>query len=486
MHEFLVSVVAFIVLVGVMVVVHEFGHFAVAKLCGVRVESFSVGFGPKLIGVTYGETEYKICALPLGGYVKMTGETPDQISGSTPGTPVMQQLAEKIPGGKQDEEEAADAGVRQQPASDDPGSFLNHPRWQRMLIGVAGPVANFILAFALMFLYYGWINEVPKHEVKTTTVEWVVPGSPAAQAGIQSDDIVTHFDTTEHPDWDQVNQRAALNQGQTVPVTVDRGGQKLELSLRLPPLVNGEDFDISDAGMIPEYVPGPIKVQQVQPGWPAAQAGLKDGDAIQSVDGHPFHTVQALLSYMQSGQGKPVSLVVVRNGVVLPPIVAHPAKLDANGYKLGFVPVPPPFGPSPLPLRAAVRKSALFCKDNSFLIVEVLGRIFTRKLSVSQMSGPVGIARMAGDAAETKGWMPKLGLASAISLNLGIINLLPFPILDGGLILLLLIESVIRRDIEINVKERIYQAAFVLIVVFFAFTVFNDVSRLPFFTHLKP
>jgi regulator of sigma E protease len=488
MHEFLVSVVAFIVLVGVMVVVHEFGHFAVAKLCGVRVESFSVGFGPRLVGFTYGETEYKICVLPLGGYVKMTGETPDQISGSsqgTPGTPVMQQLAEKIPGVKP-EEDAPETGGRPQPTSDDPGSFLNHPRWQRMLIGVAGPVANFMLAFALMFFYYGWINEVPKHEVKTTTVEWVVPGSPAAQAGIQSGDVITHFDSADHPDWDQVNQRAALNQGQSVPLTVDRGGQKVDFTLRLPPLVNGQDFDISDAGTIPEYVPGPIKVQQVQPGWPAAQAGLQAGDAIQSVDGHEFHTVQALLAYMQAGEGKPVSLIVVRNGAALPPIVAHPAKLDSNGYKLGFVPVPPPFGPSPLPLNAAMRKSAHFCRENSSLIIEVLGRIFTRKLSVSQMSGPVGIARMAGDAAETKGWLPKLGLASAISLNLGIINLLPFPILDGGLILLLLIESVIRRDIEINVKERIYQAAFVLIVAFFAFTVFNDVSRLPFFTHLKP
>jgi regulator of sigma E protease len=485
MHEFLVSVVAFVVLVGLMVVVHEFGHFAVAKLCGVRVESFSVGFGPRLVGFTYGETEYKICLLPLGGYVKMTGETPDQISGSTPGKPVMQQLAEKIPGVKPEEDGPAPV-TRLAPTSNDPGSFLNHPRWQRMLIGVAGPIANFILAFALMFAYYFWINEVPRHEVSTTTVEWVVPGSAAAQAGIESGDIVTHFDSTNNPDWDQVNQRAALNAGQTVPVTVNRGGQQFELSLHLPPLVNGQDFDISDVGTIPEYVPGPIKVQQVQPGWPAAQAGLKDGDAIQSVDGHAFHTVQALLSYMQSGEGKPVSLVVLRNGVVLPPIVAHPAKLDSNGYKLGFVPVPPPFGPSPLPLQPAAKKSLLFCKDNSSLIVEVLGRIFTRKLSVSQMSGPVGIARMAGDAAETKGWLPKLGLASAISLNLGIINLLPFPILDGGLILLLIIESVIRRDIEINVKERIYQAAFVLIVAFFAFTVFNDVSHLPFFTHLKP
>ena len=116
----------------------------------------------------------------------------------------------------------------------------------------------------------------------------------------------------------------------------------------------------------------------------------------------------------------------------------------------------------------------------------MLQRIFTHKIAVSQLAGPVGIARMAGDAAEMKGWLPKFGLAGEISLNLGILNLLPFPILDGGLILLLLIESVIRRDISINVKERIYQAAFVVLVAFFAFVIFNDVTKLPIFTHLKP
>jgi regulator of sigma E protease len=177
---------------------------------------------------------------------------------------------------------------------------------------------------------------------------------------------------------------------------------------------------------------------------------------------------------------------VLRNGARLSPIVAVPAKMDSNGWKLGFVPTPIPFGESPLPMRAAVAKSGKFCVENSTLIVEVLGRIFTHKVSVSQLSGPVGIARMAGDAAEMKGWLPKLGLASAISLNLGIINLLPFPILDGGSILLLIIESVIRRDIEVNIKERIYQAAFVVIIAFFAFVIFNDVTKLPIFTHLKP
>jgi regulator of sigma E protease len=137
-------------------------------------------------------------------------------------------------------------------------------------------------------------------------------------------------------------------------------------------------------------------------------------------------------------------------------------------------------------LRRATLQAKNFCLTNSTDIVEVLGRLFTHQVHVSQLSGPIGIARMAGQAAETKGWFPKFYTAAAISLNLGILNLMPFPILDGGLILLLMIEGILRHDISLNVKERIYQAAFVVLVVFFAFVIFNDVTKLPIFTHVKP
>src|SRR5208283_766950 len=158
MHEFLVSTAAFVVLVGVMVIVHEFGHFAVAKLCGVRVEAFSFGFGPRLFGFKYGGTDYKVCLLPLGGFVKMTGENPT--------------------------EESADE------IASDPGALTSKPRWQRMLIGLAGPTVNLLLTLFLMFVYYAFINEVPSLTVKDTVVEWVTPGSAAAEAGIQAGDLV--------------------------------------------------------------------------------------------------------------------------------------------------------------------------------------------------------------------------------------------------------------------------------------------------------
>jgi regulator of sigma E protease len=146
----------------------------------------------------------------------------------------------------------------------------------------------------------------------------------------------------------------------------------------------------------------------------------------------------------------------------------------------------PRFRNQPLPLNKALTKAFGFCKDNSTLVMEVLKRLFTHKVSVSQLQGPVGIARMAGEAAEMKGWYPKFDLGAEISLQLGLLNLMPFPILDGGMILFLIIESALRHDINLVIKERIYQAAFVVLMMFMVFIIFSDVTKLPMFTHIKP
>jgi regulator of sigma E protease len=457
MHEFLVSAAAFIVLVGAIIVVHEAGHFTLAKLFKVRVEAFSVGFGPRLFGFKIGETEYKICLLPLGGFVKMTGETESGLTGSP---------------------------TDNQEPINDPGAFTSHPRWQRMVIGLAGPTFNFLLTLSLMWFYFAFINEVPAATVKTTSIEWVTPGSAAATAGLETGDVIVAFDNIKNPDWDIVYDHIRLNANQLVPVAVERGGNTLQLSLRVPASAKSEDFDLSDAGISPQYLPGPIAVAQVQPGMPAAQAGLRDGDAVEAVDGHAFHYVGTLLAYMQAGQGKPLTLTVLRDGATLQ-LVATPEKLDTR-YMLGFSSTPTPIRDEPLSFAAAGDKSLEFFKNNSLLVAEVLNRLFTHRLSVTQMMGPVGIAKAAGEAAEIDGWYPKFGLASEISLQLGILNLLPFPILDGGMILLLLIESALRKDISLAIKERIYQAAFVVLMAFMAFTIFNDVSKLDLFKHLKP
>ena len=296
MHQFLVSTVAFIVLVGVMVVVHEFGHFLVAKLFGVRVEAFSFGFGPRLFGFKYGETDYKVCLLPLGGFVKMSGEN--------------------LPGENMSMEGAGAEVIQTQQA--DPGALTSHPRWQRMLIGLAGPVANFALALVLMLIYFGFINEVPSVQVKTTTVEWVAPNSAAASAGFQTGDVITSIDGVAKPTWEQVYERLKLNANQYVPVIVDRGGKTVSFSLHVPAAAKEDDFDVSDAGILPQIMTGPIPVSEVEAGSPAAAAGLLAGDKIESVNGHEFHYLTTFGAYLQTTKNQPVQLVVERNGQTVP------------------------------------------------------------------------------------------------------------------------------------------------------------------------
>jgi regulator of sigma E protease len=479
MHDFFVSAVAFIVLVGVMVVVHEFGHFLVAKLCGVRVEAFSVGFGPRLFGAKYGDTDYKVCLLPLGGFVKMTGENPGEVA-MVPGTPVAVQASEKLHGQDASTMPADEALV------EDPGSFMAHPRWQRMLIGVAGPFFNFLLAFGLMLVYFAFINEVP--DIRTTTMEWVTPGSAADQAGLKPGDVIAAFDNVAHPDYQKFHDLVGEDASKTVPVTVDRNGAIFQTSIHLPGRIDALHDDLSKAGIFVQYTQSPIQIDQVSPGSPAQQAGLDSGDKIVYVDGHAFHTVLPLVDYMQTGKGNPVTLTIERKGVTLPPIVIHPYTQD-GGWRLGFLPAAPEnvaVRAEPMDFSSAVAESRDFCAENSLLIVNVLKKVLTHQVSVKQLSGPVGIAVAAGQAVKEPYWSAKFGLAASISLNLGILNLLPFPILDGGLILLLMIESIMRRDINMMVKERIYQAAFVVLVAFFAFIMFNDFSKLQIFSHLKP
>ena len=292
MHDFLVSAAAFIVLIGVMVIVHEFGHFVVAKLCGVRVEAFSFGFGPRLFG-------FKIRRDGLQGL------------------PAPARRLRKDDRRNRVRADRTCAGNRGPGSRNDPGAFTSHPRWQRMLIGLAGPLSNFLLTLGLMMVLLRFINEVPSVTVKTTTVEWVTPGSDAATAGLEAGDVIASFDNVKNPDWESVYDHARLNANQMVPVAVDRDGKTIQMSLYVPASAKSDSFDLSDMGISPQFLPGPIAVAKVQPGMPAAQAGLHDGDAIEAVDGHAFHSVNTLLAYMQAGQGKPMTLTVLRNGATL-------------------------------------------------------------------------------------------------------------------------------------------------------------------------
>jgi len=451
------ATVSFLLVLGIMVLIHEFGHFAVAKLCGVRVEVFSLGFGTRLFGFKWGDTDYRVSALPLGGYVKMSGETPGS---ETTG---------------------------------EPWEFNSRPRWQRVLIAVAGPVANFILAFVLMAGLYMMHNEVEVYLSQPAVLDVVPPTSPAGRAGLKSGDRIIRFDGEMNPTWEKLGDRAVLDANSTVPITVERtvDGQTRQFSteLLLSDPSKGQDFDISALGLIPREQNGPVIVQDVTPGDPAAQAGLQSGDGILSIDGQAVHGVLSIIAVLDQNGGRAASLLVERDGRQLS-LTAQPVWMDSTepaGYRLGFSATPPPFTVEQLPLDKALRRSFSYNLRYSGYILDILHRLFTRHAAVmQQLSGPIGIARMTGEAAEMQGWEPLIGLTALISLNLGIMNLLPIPILDGGMILLLCIEGLLRRDLKQEFKERIYQVAVVMLILVFAIIMVNDVSKLNLFSKLKP
>ncbi len=445
MHILLV-ILEFIVVIGIMVLIHEFGHFAVAKLCGVRIETFSVGFGPRLLGFRRNGTEYQIAALPLGGYVKMAGE-----HGSDPATAA-------------------------------PGDFISKPRWQRILIVLSGPFSNFILAFVLLTLVGLYHFETDQYLNGPAVVDYVPLNTPAAQDGISAGSTILSFNGIQHPTWDQILEESALNLNRSLPITFSRDGQTVSRSLDVL-AASDSDFtadDMTAIGLIPRMQPGPIGIANISSGTPADRAGLKRGDQLEQIDGLHMHSVIALHAYLKDRAGAPARLLVVRNGQTLP-VSLTPERVDSTPsdvqYQIGFVATPAPVDVRHLPLSQAVHQSLKDNEHDSQLILRVLKGLFTHHVSVRQMSGPVGIAQDI-DIATQMGLWPLLRLMSLISLNLGIFNLLPFPPLDGGMIFFLLIESAMRRDVNQQVKERIYQVAFVCVIAFFFFVIFNDISKL--------
>ena len=457
------TVIELLIVLGIMVLVHEFGHFAVAKLCGIRVEVFSIGFGKRLFGFRRGDTEYQISAIPLGGYVKMSGEMGF------------------------DGNELKTGSV----APTDPGDFNAHPRWQRILVALAGPIANFLLAFALMTGVSMLHNEVQEFLDGPAVTDYVSPNSAAARTGIHAGDLIVHYDTVENPTWDDVANRSLLNLNQTVAFSFLHDGQRTDSKLFIANKGTPDDFSLDKLGVLPKMQNTPVQVASVQSDMPAIRAGLKPGDQIVTIDGLHLHSVIALLAYLQDQSGKAAQLGVLRGGAIIP-LEITPQLAEANAgdgtkeYHLGFAPLPPPAKVERLPFDKAMAASWKFNKKNSLLIVEVLKRLFTRQVSVKSLQSPIGIGQDIHQAAQLPGWMPLIQLISAISLNLGIFNLLPIPILDGGMILFLLIETIMRRDVNQQIKERIYQVAFVCILAFFAFVIFNDLTRLNLFTKLKP
>jgi regulator of sigma E protease len=299
-------------------------------------------------------------------------------------------------------------------------------------------------------------------------IGWVLKDTAAAKAGFEIGDHITRIDDVQNPTWEQVELKEALSPGQPLDVTVDRNGKTLEKTV--VPEATGLD-QIGYAGWAPKE--GIVTIVDLVEGMPAEKAGLKEGDQILRMDDKPVPALAAMIESLKVTKDKPIAITVLRKGEQKT-FTVQPVLTD-KWYRIGIGSMQ--MKVKTLPFAEALNLSLHENRQNALLILELVKKMAQRKISMKSIEGPIRIGQAAGEAARRKGWTPLMGLTAAISLNLGIFNLLPIPILDGGVILFLLIEGLMRRDISMNIKERVYQAAFVFLVIFAVMVIYNDLMK---------
>ena len=435
----------FIAVLGAAVVLHEFGHFLVAKLFKIRVETFSVGFGPRLIGRQWGTTDYRISAIPLGGYVKLGGDE-------------------------------SNAPIEGDGASDIPACerFDLRPRYQKVLVGLAGPAMNILTALAIPFaaaLMYG----VPS--MPAPVVSLVRQGGSADQAGLKPGDRIVSFEGAQNPTWNYVDRRSQLRPGQEVRIEVERDGKRIPLTIKVPKRVDGGN-EIGELDFQPDSGALPVIVESVEPDMPAQEVGLRPRDQIVAVDGQLAHSRTQVTQYIQDHRERAIRLTVVRGDARLE-LTATPKPDKTNVPRLGLR-----FALEPLEHAGPLRAASFAVGQNveiMRLTADALGQVFKGQRSVRDtLSGPIGIARESSRAVTEFGWAGLVMMLSFLSLNLGVFNLLPIPVLDGGMIFLVLIEGALAPaglKLSLAVRERIQQVGFVLVILLMVFVLTNDALK---------
>jgi len=431
------TVIVGIVVLGLMVLVHECGHFLAAKLFGVRVDIFSFGFGPRLFGVKKGKTDYRVSALPIGGYVKLAGDNP----------------AEERSGA--------------------PDEFLSRARWQRALVALGGPTANLLAAILLLTGLYMYRYERPAFENKPAVIGSVIENSPAAEAGIKPADRIVQLGSLHQPRWRDVWMQTAISINTPMQVRLERHGE--EFSVVLTPRAE-QGRQTGFVGWLPY---NPPVVSSVIAGTPAARAGLQAGDILIALNQELLTISEPDLNVvserLQKFGGRPVELTLERAGkrqtLTVEPAYDQTQKRWTLGIWVGMEIVTEKLSPL-----AALKKSVEQSWETSGWIVTLVGRLFTGRASLRSLEGPVGIVRHSGEAAR-RGLPAVLYLMIIISLSLGLLNLLPIPILDGGHLLVLLIEGSLRHDLSLAVKERLVQLGFVFLMLVFVIVMYNDIAR---------
>ncbi len=465
---------------GVMILIHEWGHFIAARMFGVRVDVFSIGFGPRLFGWKSGNTDYRISIIPLGGYVRMAGQDPTDIDSSSRWSANRAGAEAEAPGKVMDTVQTATETALRLPPTDigehvtgAPDELMSKPRWQRAVISAAGPAVNLVFPILLLTGYFVAIGiPYPVFEDKPVVVTAVPANSAAAHAGLAPGDRVVAINGEQNPNWTDAAKIVTTAEPNTkVSAEVETAGQKRTVEI---PVGAQKDTE-----QIFGFAPMKPILEDVAPGMPAARAGLKEGDVIASVDGQPIQWWGQFTERVRGSNGKALSLDVDRKGQPIHLVVTPQAGSNERGetvYQIG-VQVHEETAYRRVAFGESVKFAAARTYDTIDDTIGVVGKLFSGRVSVRQLQSVVGISREAGRAVH-KGAQAVISLMLLISVNLGILNLLPIPILDGGNILLLAIEGGLRRDLSLAFKERFVQVGLVFLLVLFAIVMYNDVARL--------
>jgi regulator of sigma E protease len=436
----LTTILAFAFVLGVLIFVHELGHFVMARRVGVRVLKFSLGFGPRLAGFKRGDTEYVVSAIPLGGYVKMAGENPDD------------------------------------PRTGKPDEFLSKTKWQRFQILIMGPLMNLILAIVVTAVVLMNGAEIPSFQSKPPLVGQIAPGSPAEKSGIRTGDLIVSVAGRDVKTWEQFFIAIGTRPDRETPLVFERDGRQISTTVRPTPQTR---FEVGDIGVLPDSHP---HVGSILPGSPAEKAGLKTGDVILKVDATIVTFPNQLVDVISKKANTPVTMTIVRSGAEQ--TVQITPELNGGRGRIGINIGEDVIKIKPGPLDA-VAMSVQRNYDSAKLILQTVGQLITRETSTRQLMGPLSIAQLSGESAQA-GWLPLFALMASISLNLGLLNLLPIPVLDGGHIFIMTLEGLARRDFSVKVKEKMFLAGFAVLLMLMVTVIYNDLTRIQVLQRFMP
>lgn len=445
------TILYFMIALGILVLVHEWGHYIVAKISGVWVEKFSIGFGPKILGFKKNGTDYRVAPIPLGGYVKLYGQDP----------------WEEAEGDEKKAEEIAK----------DPRAFHSKPMSRKLATVLAGPVMNLLLCFILMPLVFMVGRMQPKILTEKPVVIDVIQESPAAQLGLQAGDEILSFAGEEIDNWKTLLTQIAIHPDQEVSITYRRGDRTVQTDVQVIQDTSREQVS-GFLGIEPfAFYGNEAVIDEVRPGTPAAKAGVQSGDQIVAVNGVPVKYWTEMTKMVQDNADQPLELGILRNDAKVLLNVQPEFDEDLGLWLVGITKkideslfVKTQYG--------FLESIQLGFKENFKLFdltIGVLKRLFTGDLSYKTLGGPIQIAKATGSAAKS-GFGEFIYLLAFLSLQLGILNLLPVPVLDGGHVVFMLIESIRHKPLSPKVRQVSTQIGMVMLLGLMVVVTINDID----------